>query len=184
MWHERGPYQILQNNEHGLDKVGINLEAVRRTIDQASREEHLRQFQNVAMNLIKIQIAPYDAEKRTRRKVRRWKLQDPPDHVARRILANTQTIGRRCKPCVTAMFFRTLWNGRPTTASMRHLPGASGVSTCVLGCSRGAEDRIEHYLVCPVAWSMSSQRKPRGAGLRDTHRSVQAMLVFGCPIWY
>ena len=74
-----------------------------------------------------------------------------------------------CRPSVVSSFFRTLWNGWPTTYRMRTMSGAPKTQQCVLGC-RGAEDRIEHYLVCKKVWAALEGRPPQGLGI---HRSRQ-----------
>ena len=39
------------------------------------------------------------------------------------------------------------------------------------------EDKIEHYLVCPKAWSVLQQRPPYGLGLNRSRRTIEAMLL-------
>eukprot|EP00973_Karenia_brevis_P043040 5959638-Karenia_brevis.AAC.1 len=58
----------------------------------------------------------------------------------------------KAKPAIRASFLRALWNGWPTSYRMRTCANAKPVRPCVLGCSPAAEDRIEHYAVCPILW--------------------------------
>ena len=78
--------------------------------------------------------------------------------------------------------FRTLWNGWPTSARMRSLTGACGARRCVLGCS-SAEDRIEHYMVCNVAWKTLRMLPPRGMGMLDSQRTLHDASWKGFERW-
>ena len=174
-WHNRCYYKVLQRRRDALRRDGVHIEEIRR-LATVSFSGQCR-FQRFAMDLIRARAELYDAENRIRAKVKRWKLHDPPAHVASRILANLQIISRRCRPCVVAMMFRTLWNGWPTSARMRFMPEAQGMSKCVLGCNERAEDRIEHYLICPRAWTAILRWRPGGTGLDESLKSLQAMLL-------
>jgi hypothetical protein len=176
-WHERCYYKVLQKCKDDLANAGLRIENIRHLAAPAGAMEKERGFQSAVTDIIKAKLAPYNAEDRIRRKVKRWRFHDPPAHVANRILANIKTIGQKCRPCVVAMFFRTIWNGWPTTARMRNIPGAKGTSKCVLGCSQTAEDRIEHYLLCPKAWSVLQKPRPHGAGFVEAQRCLQTMLL-------
>ena len=99
-----------------------------------------------------------------------------PANMVRQIMKSFAIIGNACRPCVVSGFFRTLWNGWPTSARMRTMSGAQRTQECVLGC-KGAEDRIEHYLVCSKAWSVLQQRPPYGLGLNLSRRTLEAMLL-------
>ena len=134
-------------------------------------------MQNATRAMLQARLEPYDGECRLRKKIQRWKLDDPPALVAARLENNLKIIGARCRPCVVAAFFRTLWNGWPTSARMRNMAGACSTGRCVLGCSNTAEDRIEHYVVCPKAWNVFSNPPPYGLGLDKQRRSRQAMLL-------
>ena len=81
-----------------------------------------------------------------------------------------------CRPSVVSSFFRTLWNGWPTTYRMRTMSGAPKTQQCVLGC-RGAEDRIEHYLVCKKVWAALEGRPPQGLGIHRSRQNITAMLL-------
>eukprot|EP00973_Karenia_brevis_P045209 6262269-Karenia_brevis.AAC.1 len=82
-----------------------------------------------------------------------------------------QIVRQNCRPCVVAACFRTLWNGWPTSARMRHMAGAGDTQNCPLGCE-ASEDRIEHYLVCPYAWTVLRRRPPMGLGLDEGQRNL------------
>ncbi len=56
------------------------------------------------------------------------------------------------------------------------MKGATRTQECMLGC-KGAEDRIEHYLVCDKAWAALQQRPPHGLGLDRSRRNIKAMLL-------
>jgi hypothetical protein len=87
-----------------------------------------------------------DAENRVRAKLERWRLPDPPAHVAQRILRRLQRVRELVPPRVGAAYFSTLWN-RWTTARRFQRRGTPEC-TCVLGCGGLAEDSIEHYACC------------------------------------
>ena len=69
------------------------------------------------------------------------------------------------------MFFRTLWNGWPTTARMHTAAGAPHTGGCAFGYD-GCDDRIEHYLVCRAVWQFLPS-----IGLGIHRRSKQVMLA-------
>ena len=140
----------------------------------SQRQQRKNVFQAVASKLLKQKSQPYDAEDRLRYKIRRWKLDGPPAHIARRMLHNLQTVGSRCRPCVAAMVFRTLWNGWPTSARMRTCKDASKTKACVFGCT-DAEDRLEHYLLCHKVWTVLELPQPQGLNLKQ--RNLQTMLL-------
>ena len=108
--------------------------------------------------------------------MKRWRLKDPPAHVAQRIANNMITVRRLCRPCVAGMFFRTLWNGWPTSARMRSMPDAATTRGCLLGCQHG-EDRIEHYLVCEQMWHELQKNPPQGIALSIERRTRESMLL-------
>ena len=130
--------------------------------------------QKLARHQIMTVASAYNDEFRIRSKMQRWKFSGPEAIVAARVSRNFKTIGNKCRPCVVATFFRTLWNGWPTTWRMRSAPGAGVVRSCLLGCS-GAVDKIEHYLLCPVAWHVLGAH--RCIELRPTRKCLQAMLL-------
>jgi hypothetical protein len=171
-WHRRSFYQILNENQK---RLGIPLTAIR----VRQREDHVRcrvdSIQKLARQEIWNRTTAYDAEFRVRHKMQRWNFKGPEAIVASRLLRNMHTMGRKCKPCVVGSFFRTFWNGWPTTWRMRSAPNAGNVRSCLLGCSLNAVDKLEHYLVCPVAWKVLST-STRGA-LDSSRRSLQNMLL-------
>ena len=114
---------------------------------------------------------------RIRHRIRRWKIEAPEAHLARRAIRHLETLSRRCRPCVVAMQFRTLWNGWPTASRMRHMTGASE-GRCVLGC-HSALDRIELYAVCPVAWKCLSGPQPARMGIPLCFKSLAYFVGVG-----
>ena len=155
-----------------LRQIGITTNRVRDETAKDNASDKVRgSFQRVARTMIKKKLEPYNEEHRIRHKIKRWKLEGPPAHIAARIARHFQIIGRSCRPCVLAMFFRTIWNGWPTTARMRTAAGASKTSGCVFGCE-GCEDRIEHYIVCQIPWTVLP-----GIGLCAEWKSKQFMLA-------
>ena len=125
-WHYSCFFQNLFHNR-------VELEAHRITIHNAKRASTRTTFQNMMRREIQSKFEPYNAEDRMRHKMQRWHLSGPPGHLARRTLRNMATIGSACRPCVIAMFLRTLWNGWPTSARMRFASSSQGsVRTCVL----------------------------------------------------
>ena len=104
-------------------------------------------------------------------------LQCSPAPAARHIQANLNlgVFKKTYRPCVVSAVLRTLWNGRRASGRMRSLNRqASGL--CVFGCKH-AEDRVEHYLLCDVAWNLFSRLVPQGLGLRQSLRNLQAMML-------
>ena len=73
------------------------------------------------------------------------------------------------------MLWRALFNGWPTSARMRSMPGQFE-GTCVLGCT-SARDRIEHYAVCPVVWGFLSAAAPAGKGINRRFRCLEGFLA-------
>jgi hypothetical protein len=169
-WHQQSFYKILNDNRIELDKVGVTV-AAKRSAGDVSREQ---QVQNVARRAIKTAANPYNVEMRVRKKIQRWKLQGPEAIVACRIIRNCAVVGAKCRPCIAGTFFRTLWNGWPTTWRMRTMPGAADIRPCLLGCA-SACDRIEHYLVCPIAWGVLQTH--RGIELHWGRKCLQAMFL-------
>eukprot|EP00973_Karenia_brevis_P007054 956686-Karenia_brevis.AAC.1 len=70
-----------------------------------------------------------------------------------------------------------LWNGWPTSSRMRTCKGAGPVKACVLGCDSAAEDRIEHYVMCPVLWRFFAAPKPHGLGIPICLRSRSGLFA-------
>jgi hypothetical protein len=163
----------LNDNRLEVERFGLTLGGLRdNAINGAGNEVS---FQKHARKAIATMTAPYNLEFRIRRKMQRWKLAGPEATVATRIAQNFNIIGRICRPCVIGMFFRTFYNGWPTTWRMRTMPGAACVRSCVLGCNSNAIDKIEHYLVCLVAWQVFQQC--HGIQLDMRRKSRQAMLL-------
>ena len=174
-WHCKPYFKVLCDNQKTLAAMGITLREVRSKAHSATSKRCKRNdnFQTVARALVQTKTQPYDAD-RLRHKIKRWRLEGPPAHVASRLLKNIQIVGSKCRPCVAGMFFRTLWNGWPTSARMRTCKDATTTMSCVLGCPN-AEDRIEHYLICEKTWAVLQQPQPHGLGLK--HRALQTMLL-------
>ena len=174
-WHQKSFYQVLNNNRIELQRLGITPESVLSKARPCKGGTPTKdQFQTLARRDITRTTAPYNEEFRIRRKMQRWRLDGPEAVVAARILRNCKTISKMCRPCVLSIFFRTFWNGWPTSRRMRTAPGATGVLSCLLGCELG-EDSIEHYLLCPAAWQVLA--KHRGIQLDPSRRNRQAMLL-------
>jgi hypothetical protein len=176
-WHNSSFYKTLQNNISELGSYNICIASIRsHSSSRADQSSSKTSFQREARDLIKSKLDGFDAEERMRTRVKRWRLLDPPAHVARRIVAALGVVGKSCRPCVSAACLRVLFNGWPTTARMRFMAGAQTAGRCILGCNE-AEDRIEHYLVCPVAWRILAARMPYGLGLADSNQNLQSMLL-------
>eukprot|EP00973_Karenia_brevis_P083857 11636159-Karenia_brevis.AAC.1 len=126
--------------------------------------------------MIKLQFEPYDAHERVKQKMKRWNLSGNQDVIAREVMRSLQDVSKSCRPCVTGACFRTLWNGWPTSARMRSMPDAFGTQMCAFGCPH-AEDRVEHYLVCPYVWRVLKQSPPRGVGLDENSMTLKTMLL-------
>jgi hypothetical protein len=179
VWHSKSFFKILLDNKTELERNGATTECIHKAAKKAHRfgkKKEKNAFQKVARKVIKARCQPFDAEDRIRTKIRRWGLKGPPAHVARRIANNLKIVGRRCRPCVAGMFFRTLWNGWPTTARMRSMKGAPQTGECLLGCLHG-DDKIEHYLVCEQAWTELTKPQPQGIGLSFARRTRESMLL-------
>ena len=123
---------------------------------------------------IKRASVDFDSSNRIRHKFRRWKLNILPGHIAGRVTRALLIIASRCRPCVLAAVWRTMWNGWPTSARMRSMAG-NGEGTCALGC-RTVADRIEHYAVCPVLWHFFAAPAPIGLGLVRQLQSHEGFL--------
>ena len=112
---------------------------------------------------IKTALPPHNFQGRVRQKIQRWRMDGLPIRLVRQVIKSISVIELACRPCVVSSFFRTLWNDGPTTSRIRAMSGAPNTQECVLGC-RGAEDRLEHYLVCKRAWAALEARPPHGLG--------------------
>ena len=178
-WHSKSLFKVLLNNKTELQNVGVTPECIRKKVAlnwQLHKGRKTNSYQKVARTIIKRRSQAFDVEERIRAKTKRWKLKGPPAHVAQRIARNLKIVGRKCRPCISGMFFRTLWNGWPTTARMRSMQGATGTGACLLGC-HGGEDRIEHYLVCEQVWRELSKAPPHGISLNFMQRTRENMLL-------
>ena len=111
-WHCKPYFKVLCDNQRTLAAMGITLREVRSKAHSATSKRCKRNdnFQTVARAFVQTKTQPYDAEDRLRYKIKRWRLEGPPAHVASRLLNNIQIVGSKCRPCVAGMFFRTLWN--------------------------------------------------------------------------
>jgi hypothetical protein len=174
-WHISSLYTLLWRNKEDLRLKGVTSDQIKSVAYHTETSRNYRKddnFQAAAYSAIKKCFKPYDPEDRLRRKIHQWKLHDPPAHVANRILRNMAIIREKCRPCVAAYLFRTVWNGWPTSARMN----AATVEGCVLGCEH-AEDRIEHYLLCSKVWDTLKNHPPRGADLDESQRSLTYMML-------
>ena len=171
-WHASSFFGILKRNRDELARVGITEERIlRKCTEIGCTKKCDRSFQYVARSMIKSRLEPYNVEHRIRHKIRRSSLLGPSAHVASRIVCNILVAGRSGRPCVTSMVFRTLWNGWPTTARMRTCVGAGPAQSCIFGCQYG-EDRLEHFLMCPVVW-----RALTANGWDASQRTKETMLI-------
>lgn len=168
-WHNSSFYAALWRNQNSMRQCGVTAERIRRELQLSIK---LTSFQSCAYELIRTVLKPYCAENRLRKKTHRWKFQDPAAHVTGRILRNMVIIGDKCRPCVLAYLFRTIWNGWPTSARMN----AARVGGCVLGCEH-SEDRIEHYLLCSKVWRILGMPPPGGPGLDTSQRTLMYMML-------
>ena len=174
-WHKKSFFQILNQNCVEMTNLGISIEDIRRAATTKCQQKHkVHHLQKCARHRIVKLTSSYNVEFRIRHKMDRWKFDGPPAIIASRILRNFQLLGRTCRPCVTSAYFKALWNGWPTTWRMRTLPDAAEVTSCLLGCET-AVDRIEHYLVCPIAWKAFQQHGD--IKLKSNRKCLQSMLL-------
>ena len=173
-WHQNSFVAILQRNLIELQKMGITRSSVQRDAAECMQTA-APPFQQLARQAIARTMRDHDSMARIRHKFQRWKLGILPGHIGIRVLKTLNLVGARCRPCVLACLWRTMWNGWPTSARMKSLTG-TGETCCALGC-RGALDRIEHYAVCPAAWNYFANPKPAGLGL---DRKFQNLAGFLC----
>ena len=173
-WHYCSFVQTLRQNMLDLQAIGITRSSVRRSLARLIPST-AQSFQTSARIAIKLASLDFDSSNRIRHKFRRWKLNILPGHIAGRVTRALLIIASRCRPCVLAAVWRTMWNGWPTSARMRSMAG-NGEGTCALGC-RAAADRIEHYAVCPVLWHCFAAPTPIGLGLV---RQLQCLEGFLC----
>jgi hypothetical protein len=138
-WHDRSYAQMLCDNWAFIHQQGINL----------SRSGDLKQFQKEARAEIVRERSHYDIEERIRRKIERWRFQDPPRLVVSRLIETFRILQERMPPAVRATYLRALWNGVPTSRRMRTCKDYTIVG-CVFKCSERAEDSLEHYCRCPL----------------------------------
>ena len=99
-----------------------------------------------------------NAEERVRRKMKRWfpHLKDPPGVLTRRVCARLQQLQVVSTPRVQAATWKLIWNGWCT--ARRFQQRRCQKNTCKLGCSKTAEDSIEHYVHCPVVVKVAALR--------------------------
>ena len=88
-------------------------------------------------------------EHRVRHKLSIWKLSIPAGICERRFLANQARLAGLVPPRVHAACWRAAWNGWCIDYRFRNMEGRWWTKPCVLNCTAGAEDRIEHYCQCP-----------------------------------
>ena len=139
VWHDKSYAQMLCDNWTFIRQQGIKL--------SASRD--LQQFQKEARARIARKLVPYDIEERIRKKIERWKFQDPPRLVVSRLARTFQILQERVPPAVRSTYLRALWNGVPTSRRMRTCKDYTIVG-CVFKCSERAEDSLDHYCRCPA----------------------------------
>ena len=175
-WHQRSFYQVLHRNMVEIESKGISYRSLIDVVRPKRPKDTDNSIQAMAREKIQKAFSKFSAEERIRHKITRWKLRDPPGHMARRIYARLDTLRTLCRPCVVSGFLRTLWNGWPTSRRMRTMRGAPATSSCAFGC-KDREDSVEHYLLCPVAWAVLEGRPPRGLGLREDMRNLSYMLL-------
>ena len=84
-----------------------------------------------------------------RHKLARYPLADYPGLNAGRCIRALRRLKTMVSPRVSAAVLRTLWNG--WTTSHRY----QGSGSCVFRCSGWAEDKLEHYAVCPCVRTLA-----------------------------
>ncbi len=118
-----GPRDPEESNAHRLQRIRKKFQrVVRRELDSRSR---------------------VDPVARMRHKLGRYALSGLPGITAPRCVRSLQILETAVSPRVAAAVLRTLWNGWTTSHRFQ------GSETCVLRCSEWAQDKLEHYAVCP-----------------------------------
>ena len=172
-WHMNSFVSILQRNQEYLQSNGITANAIKAQIaTSASRKPD--SFQAAVRKAIVQVEGAYNIHNRIRHKFKRWRLEVLPGHIPARVQSTLHLIGARCRPCIAATLWRTMWNGWPTSARMRQL-NDSVIERCALGCTEN-EDRIEHYAHCPIAWRFLGAPKPIGLGLAPHFKCLAGFL--------
>jgi hypothetical protein len=87
-------------------------------------------------------------EHRVRHKLSIWKVSIPAGICDRRFLANQSRLAMLVPPRVHAACWRAAWNGWCVDYRFRNMEGRWWTKPCVLNCTAGSEDRIEHYCQC------------------------------------
>ena len=83
----------------------------------------------------------------------------------------------RMPPCVVAAFLQTWFNGWATCRFQE------GGARCKLNSHRSGENSLEHYVVCPHAWSCTTQVLQVVGGLRHLGRFFGFQPVVGDKPW-
>ena len=142
--------QVLRNDILGSG-VGNSTPSAKQAIK--------RNMQRAAYNLLLRHEAP-SALERVRHNLKRWKLSDmsrrphvmlsvrqkTPSWQAEKTLHNLRLLGNLVPPRVVAAVFSTIWNR--WTTHRRFQQRSSVTNVCSLGCSKEAENSIEHYANC------------------------------------
>jgi len=164
-WFEASFAIVLQDNadsiqaNHGIreEDVLLNIAGHPPPWDPAIRIKQRKAYQSTISKQLLAATRP-DPVERIRENISRWAeckgrfvgwgIPGYLGQVAPRIHRNLERLRLLVPPRVCASAFRTIFNGWTTHRRFqkRHLP----TNVCVLGCSRTAEDNIEHYCRCPA----------------------------------
>ena len=103
-----------------------------------------KRFQSQCLRML-MQHETYNHEGYIRKKLERWRLQEPLGIVTRRAIKRISHIFSLVPPRVASVVFRAWLNGWCIRRRCQR-----SESTCMLKCSMHAEDSLEHYARCPV----------------------------------
>jgi len=201
-WYQSSFACSLDNAAAEAEALGISTQNVYNHLRNKLQRSPGSKADASALARKALQHALYDAllshprhkpnpEERVRHKMKRWDLKVPEGWLCRRVLRHLDRLSSLVPPRVYAACFRTIWNGWCTDARFRNIENRYETQPCVLCCSERAEDRIEHYALCPLvvdfarrylgmgAGSCSRARFLFGeAGLTDEAMTISAILVY------
>ena len=167
-WYSQSFILRLDNNYRQFTSTVCSVRSLCEGIAGQSPEALKKGFQRAAYRRILAHEAP-DPTNRVRHKLKSLKLtthikhphvrlsarQATPSWIAEEALHNLHLLGGLASARVLSAVFSIVWNRWTTHRRLQRQQTAS--NRCLLGCSRTAEDSIEHYVNCPFTQELGSR---------------------------
>ena len=143
-WQLKPAADLLADASH---EFGSDLGPFKAEVSNICKEKNIHAQKATSLVLLP-RLYPINIPAELARRLMLWFSDTAPPWDLAASIAQTLAVSQKMKPSITLSFVKVLCNGIPTSFRTHSAP----VRRCLFGCV--AQDRISHYIFCPVLWNV------------------------------